>query len=1527
MKASQISVLISFLLAAVCAPLFAGYAASPTSTTSGTDSGGATASTLRLEVTSVSNTSNNVTFRVSKKDGTSFTTSGTLSIRLDCGGTSCSVVTSSSVSVGTTSKSFTIYMPTYVQGTVVKNFYARYAASTGYWSYAGPIAISAPSLTTPGSTSTTEIGTSSARLNWGSVTAAESYRYQVTSSTSFVTSGDGSVCSNCIANATTTGTTQVVTGLASGTTYRWRVRAGNATTGQGSLWSSTVTFTTLAPVVTSVAPTSATLGQLTTFTVTGTNLTAGMGFWIADCPGVTEISGGSSTSRQFRCTPSFSTGTKSGEVKTAPGGTLLKFFSVNVTALPTVTSVTPTSAILGQATTFAVTGTDLTAGMGFWIADCAGVTEISGGSATSRQFRCTPSFSTGTKSGEVKTAPGGTLLHAFTVNVIPLPTVNEVKPVNAILGEPTVFTIFGSGLPAGMGFWVHDCSGVTELSGGTSTERQFRCTPDFTTGAKSGEVKTAPGGTLLRSFTVNAISRPFVASVTPLQATLGVALTFTIDGTDLPAGMGFWVDDCAGVTELTGGTSVRRQFRCTPGDNGGTKAGEVKAAPSGTLLKTFSVNVATAPPAVTGVTPATATLGQATTFTVAGSNLLAGMGFWLAGCAGVIELAGGSGGSRQFSCTPGEAGQKAGEVKTAPGGTLLYQFGVAVSGGYGNVDPWAQAAADFMVRQGIIIDPPDHDLRGTSDIRRAELATMLYRALGGGLAEADARFAAWHGGLLRSPFVDAADPTVWYYQPATYLGNLTFGDSISVFDRTQGVFRPDGTISRAWAVKAILETWDIPPLASLQGVTLFIDVPASHPAAGYIYRAVEKGIATGTDGVFSPDTAADRQDLFVLLHRLLDVTANARSLAVPSPAPLAPTDFDDAGAFAPRTIGSRYEQPVLTGVQPPTASINVIRSGLETVGTLQGLYTVTLGAVIAGTDSRAFTDAGGTVYRASPFCAWEAASGGLVDETPAGGIPFSRVKWIASSDSSPAGGGTLEILVTLWAGDGLGSEVTAVRSLSMSGRPASDSSLPLVTIDPLPVVQAGEIVEVTGSLRDSGDSESASFGNIEVYLSSSRNGGVSWTPIGRAALRMDGRWDALWRVPEPAGSVVVRARAVNVRGNQREAQVATTIAPRLAIQGVVVNTSQPLPGARVTLSEGGIDLTSVLADAQGGFLFTTGGSEGLATGRSYTLTAVVEAQRATASGIVLTSVAPRAERTLTIGIDSTPPVTEASVPSGTYSAPFSVMLTCQDDSSGCAAIYYTTNGSTPTTASSAYSAPIPVSAGLTLRFFAVDMRGNREEPRRRTYTFQACSFEATPTSATFPRSGGTGEVTVRTGNDCIWRLESAVSWITVNVGGDARGPGSAGYAVTPNTGEAPRLGSLTVAGRTVAITQAGAVSPAEGSFYSLTPCRILDTRTTSEPLAAAVPRLIQIAGSCGVPESAKAIAANVTVVQPTSGGWVTLWPANVEYPGTFTNTFKPGDVRANNAVLPLGAGRLVGQAFLSEGGTVHLVIDVAGYFD
>ena len=66
------------------------------------------------------------------------------------------------------------------------------------------------------------------------------------------------------------------------------------------------------PTITLVTPNSAQAGQLTTFTVTGTNLVGGMQFTLADCSAAVELGGGSDTLRQFQCAPDLNPGLKSG---------------------------------------------------------------------------------------------------------------------------------------------------------------------------------------------------------------------------------------------------------------------------------------------------------------------------------------------------------------------------------------------------------------------------------------------------------------------------------------------------------------------------------------------------------------------------------------------------------------------------------------------------------------------------------------------------------------------------------------------------------------------------------------------------------------------------------------------------------------------------------------------------------------------------------------------------------------------------------------------------------------------------------------------------------------------------------------------------------------------------------------------------------------------------------------------------------------------------------------------------------------
>jgi peptidoglycan/xylan/chitin deacetylase (PgdA/CDA1 family) len=68
----------------------------------------------------------------------------------------------------------------------------------------------------------------------------------------------------------------------------------------------------------------------------------------------------------------------------------------------------------------------------------------------------------------------------------------------------------------------------------------------------------------------------------------------------------------------------------------------------------------------------------------------------------------------------------------------------------------------------------------------------------------------------------------------------------------------------------------------------------------------------------------------------------------------------------------------------------------------------------------------------------------------------------------------------------------------------------------------------------------------------------------------------------------------------------------------------------------------------------------------------------------------------------------AACSSGWYTSPISVSLSATDTGSGVAAIRYTTDGSTPTTASPLYSGPFSVSSTTTVKYRAWDVAGNAE---------------------------------------------------------------------------------------------------------------------------------------------------------------------------------------------------------------------------
>jgi chitinase len=122
------------------------------------------------------------------------------------------------------------------------------------------------------------------------------------------------------------------------------------------------------------------------------------------------------------------------------------------------------------------------------------------------------------------------------------------------------------------------------------------------------------------------------------------------------------------------------------------------------------------------------------------------------------------------------------------------------------------------------------------------------------------------------------------------------------------------------------------------------------------------------------------------------------------------------------------------------------------------------------------------------------------------------------------------------------------------------------------------------------------------------------------------------------------------------------------------------------------------------------------------------------------------------------------------------------------------------------------------------------------------------------------------------------------------------------------------------------------SFYTVPPCRLVDTRDPDGPLggpalAARTDRVFGIVGSCELPATAKAVSVNLTVASPATAGHLRLYPAGTPRPLASTINYSTGQTRANNGIVPLNAAGEIAVYCGQASGTAHFILDVNGYFE
>ncbi len=181
-----------------------------------------------------------------------------------------------------------------------------------------------------------------------------------------------------------------------------------------------------------------------------------------------------------------------------------------------------------------------------------------------------------------------------------------------------------------------------------------------------------------------------------------------------------------------------------------------------------------------------------------------------------------------------------------------------------------------------------------------------------------------------------------------------------------------------------------------------------------------------------------------------------------------------------------------------------------------------------------------------------------------------------------------------------------------------------------------------------------------------------------------------------------------------------------------------------------------------------------------------------------------------------------------------------------------------------------------------------------------------------------------------------------------KGSSSAGSVIvgTGNTGKVCIYNSASTP-TNVVIDITGWFSQSGDTFTPASPVRICDTRSVSKiggqvDVATGIsgqcansgtaldpssrssdPMIIQVTGIAGIPLSATAVVANITVVGASGGGYLTAWAAGSTQPTTSNVNWGKGQIVANMVVSTLDSS---GQMEIYTSSTANVIIDVVGWY-
>ncbi len=1249
-------------------------------------------------------------------------------------------ITSLSPTSGAVGASVTITGTNYgsTQGTSTVKFNGTAATSIASWGTTSIVAV-VPTGATTGNVVVTVSGTASNGVSFtvlatptltslSPTSAAVGASVTLTGTNFGSTQGTGGVKFNGTAatSITSWSSTSIVAVVPTGAT------AGNVVVTASGVSTSGVSFTVLpTPTLTSLSPTSAAIGASVTLTGTNFGSTQGAGVVKFNGTTATSITSWSSTSI-VAVVPS---GATAGNVVVTASGVATSGISFTVLATPTLTSLSPSSAAVGASVT--LTGTNFGSTQG------TGVVKFNGTAASSITSWSSTSIvavvPTGATTGNVVVTASGVSTGGVSFTVLPTPTLTSLSPTSGAVGSSVTLTGTNFGSTQGTGGVKFNGTAVTSVTSWSSTSIVVL----VPTGASTGNVVVTASGVATSGVSFTVLPTPTITSLSPSSGAIGASVTIT--GTNYGSTQGTSTVKFNGTaaTSITSWSSTSIVAVVPTGATTGNVVVTVSSvASSGTSFTVLPT------PTLTSLSPTSGAVGSSVTLTGTNFGSTQGTGGVTFNGAAVTSVTSWASTSIVVLVPTGATTGNA--VVTASGvATGGVSFTVLPTPTISSLSPTSGAVGASVTITGTNYG----STQGTSTVKFNGTTATSITSWSSTSIVAVVPTGATTGSVIvtvsavassGTSFTVLATPTLTSLSPTSAAVGASVTLTGTNFSSAQGA---GGVTFNGTAVTSIT-SWSSTSIVALVptgATTGNVVVTASGVATSGVSFTV---LATPTLTSLSPTSAAVGASVTLTgtnfgstqgtgVVKFNGTTATSiTSWSSTSIVALVPTGATTGNvvvtASGVATSGVSFTvlpTPTLTGLSPTSAAVgaSVTLTGTN-FGSTQGAGVVKFNGTTAtsitswsSTSIVALVPTGATTGNVVVTASGVSTSGvsftvlptpTLTSLSPTSGAVGSSVTLTGTNFGSTQGtggvkfNGTAVTSVTSWSSTSIvvlvpTGATTGNAVVTASGVPTSGVSFTVIPTAPTPTFSP-----VAGTY----------YSTQAVTISDSNSGAtIYYTTNGTT----------------PNTSSSVYSGAINVTSTETLEAMAVVSGYANSLVATAVYTIQaPTPTFSPVAGEyvGTQYVTISDSNSSATIYYTTDGTTPTTSSNVYNDGAVTVQSDETLKAIAVVSGYPNSSvATAVYTIQASPPT--FSLAAGSYVGTQSVSL--YDESGSGSKIYYTTNGSTPTTSSSRYSSAISVTASETIKAIAT-----QTNEANSTVSSSAYTITSEPTTPTFSPVAG-----------------------------------------------------------------------------------------------------------------------------------------------------------------------------------------------